>query len=433
MIDIKNFFKLSLYLPISFVLNILIILVFIERRNNSAFDSFFFYYCIITTCYFIVRSFIFASLYLKQRKENHLAKIEDDKWPGLTVIVPAYNEEDVIELTLKSLLEVDYPMIKIIVVDDGSTDKTGRLVKEIANNKILYLRQENKGKAQALTNGINHVNTEYTMMVDADCIFPSDSFKKAIQYITYYGDDAIGGVLLVANPQLTIAKMQVMEYVEDLWLFRIFQNHFQCIKSDRTQDVIPGAVGLFLTKSLKSVGPLSNDFLAEDVDLTAQLVERYYRLSFCPYLVCYTVVPETLKSLNKQRKRWSQGYLQVVIARLSNWTELNTRSRYHILFMLIRILYWPITFTLSWCYVIRSIFLQDWYFIGMVLLAQFFPFTLSGLIQFCNYDLKSNFLYSFAYNYFLLFNRTYYQIQLLFYPQQKWEKYSRFAKLPKKL
>ncbi len=208
----------------------------------------------------------------------------------MTVIVPAYNEEDVIQLTLKSLLEVDYPGMKIIVVDDGSTDKTGELVKEIANNNILYLRQENQGKAKALTNGIDHVDTEYTMMVDADCIFPSDSFKKAMQYITYYGDDAIGGVLSVANPQLTIAKMQVMEYGEDLWLFKIFQNHFQCIKSDRTQDIIPGALGLFLTKSLKSVGPLSNHFLAEDIDLTARLVEGYSRLSFCPYLVSYTVL-----------------------------------------------------------------------------------------------------------------------------------------------
>jgi len=304
MIDIKNFVKLSLYLPISFVLNLLIILVFIERRNNSAFDSFFFYYCLITTCYFLARAFIFVTLYLKQRKEKHLATIEDDQWPSLTVIVPAYNEEDVIQLTLKSLLKVDYPEMKIIVVDDGSNDKTGELVKEIvSNNNILYLRQENQGKAQALNNGINHVDTEYTMMVDADCIFPSDSFKKAIQYITYYGDDAIGGVLSVANPQLTIAQMQVMEYGVDRWLFKIFQNHFQCIKSDRTQDVIPGALGLFLTKSLKSVGPLSNNFLAEDVDLTAQLVERYYRLSFCPYLITYTVVPETLESLNKQRKR----------------------------------------------------------------------------------------------------------------------------------
>lgn len=431
MVEIKNGYKLALYLPLSVALNFLIIQVFVERRSDSAFDSFYFYYCLAATGYYLGKALIFLVLYLTQRGARYLADIADGEWPTLTVIVPAYNEEDVIGATLKSLIKVDYPDLRIIVVDDGSTDQTGEIVKALHQDNILYLRQENGGKAQALTYGITQVKTEYTLMVDADCLFPAHTFKLAMRYMVFHGDDATGGALSVANLHSPVSRMQVLEYAADTLRLRCFLSRFQWWKADRTQEVIPGALGLFRTVVLKRAGPLCGTVLAEDVELTARLVERNCRLSFCPYLVCETVVPETLMALNKQRKRWVQGYLQVVLAQLRRWRYLSSRSRYHLLYMLHRVLTWPFTFVVSWIYAGRAILTHDWYFLVLIFLAQCFPFTLLGLIRFCNYDLKSHVVYSFVYSYFLFFNRTYYHIQLLFRPHPRWEKYNRFAPSPK--
>jgi cellulose synthase/poly-beta-1,6-N-acetylglucosamine synthase-like glycosyltransferase len=427
MFNIKNPWKLAIYLPPCIILNFLILQVFFIKRHDSLFDTFYFYYCLLLTGYFLTKGLIFIALYLNQRRTPQLATIAEADWPGLTVIVPAYNEQEVIGATLSSLLAVDYPDLRIIVVDDGSSDRTGEVVTALADPRITYVRQENRGKAQALTQGIALVKTEYTLMVDADCLFPPDSFKLAIRYLIGQGDDAVGGALTVANRRSPLAHLQLIEYGEDTLLFRRFLSQFRWRRADRTQDVIPGALGLFRTAALRSVGPLCGEVLAEDVELTARLVEHHYRLSFCPYLVGATIVPETLAALNKQRKRWVQGYLQVVIRQLGRWRQLPLRSRYHLVFLLYKVLYWPLTFVLSWIYVGRALLLQDWYLLGLVLLAQGFPFTLQGLLRFCNYDLKTHLLYGFAYGYFLLTNRTYYQIHLFFRPQPRWESYNRFA------
>lgn len=427
MIQIKNRWKLFLYLPTCLLLNLLIIQVFFIKRNDSLFDTFYFYYCLIFSAYFVAKGLIFLVLYLRQRHLPQLAEIDEGHWPGLTVIVPAYNEEQVIGDTLQSLLAVDYPDLRIIVVDDGSTDRTGAIVATFAQPPLTYVRQENQGKAKALSLGITLVKTDYTLMVDADCLFPPDSFKQAIRYLIGQGDDAVGGALTVANPGSPLTQMQLIEYGEDTLLFRRFLSRFRWRQVDRTQDVIPGALGLFRTAVLRTVGPLCGEVLAEDVELTARLVEYNFRLSFCPYLVGATVAPETLWALNKQRKRWVQGYLQVVMRQLRRWWQLPSRSRYHLLFLIYKVIYWPLAFVLSWTYVGRAFLIQDWYLLALVAIAQWFPCTLQGLVRFCNYNLKANFLYGFAYSYFLLVNRTYYQVHLLFVPRPRWEIYNRFA------
>ncbi len=334
MIKIKNLWKLAFYLPPCLTLNFLILQFFFVKRSYSLFDSFYFYYCLLLTTYCLTKGLIFIGLYFSQRHRPPLAQIDEANWPGLTVVVPAYNEEEVIGETLQSLLAVDYPDLRIIVVDDGSTDSTGEIVAALQEQNITYLWQDNQGKAQALTHGVTWVDTEYTLMVDADCLFPPDSFKLAIRYLIGQGDDAVGGALTVANPRSPLACMQLIEYGEDTLLFRRFLSRFRWQRANRTQDVIPGALGLFRTDALRAVGPICGEVLAEDVELTARLVEHHYRLSFCPYLVGATVVPETLLALNKQRKRWVQGYLQVVIRQLRRWSELPSRSRYHLLFLI---------------------------------------------------------------------------------------------------
>lgn len=427
MLEIKNKYKLALYLPISAVIYVMIVSVFIQRRDLSLFDYSYFLIFVLATFYSLCKIILFIWLYLEQRHTPDLAEIGDGEWPGLTVVVPAFNEEEVIAATLESLGNVDYPGLKCIVVDDGSMDRTGEIVRKYLQADWTCLRQDNSGKAAALTHGIAHVDTEYTMLVDADCLFPRDSFKEAIRYIVHHQDHAVGGALSVANKRYPLALMQSIEYAEDTLLFRRFLSRIRWHRVDRTQDVIPGALGLFQTRALKSVGPLCADVLAEDVELTARLVASNFRLSFCPYLVAETVVPETLKGLRKQRKRWVQGYLQVALMQLDRWRELSSRSKFYLLSLLHRVGFWPMMFGLEWIYLMRAFVRHDWYFLSLVLIAHCFPLTLSGLIRFCKHDVATHLAYGFLYGHFLLANRTCHQLMLRFQPSPQWEKYSRFA------
>lgn len=427
MIDIKNKYKLALFLPASTIINVLIVLVFIKRRNISNFDYGYFLIFLVASLYSLCKVILFIWFYLEQRKKLDLAEIEESALPSLTVIVPAWNEEDVIGATLKSLQKVDYPGLRCIVVDDGSTDRTPEIIQQNLRNGWLCIRQKNAGKAKALTHGISLSETEYTLLVDADCLFPPDSFRQAIRYIVHHQDHAVGGALSVANKHGLLSLMQGIEYAEDTLLFRRFLSRIRWRWADRTQDVIPGALGLFETRALKSMGPLCGDVLAEDVELTSRLVAANYRLSFCPYLLAETVVPETLNALKKQRKRWVQGYLQVAIMQLQRWRQLSTRSRYYLLSILHKITFWPIMFTLEWLYLSRAIIQHDWYFLSLVLLAHCFPFSLSGLTRFCNHTIKAHLAYGFLYSHFLLATRTYFQVLLRFQPRPQWEKYNRFA------
>lgn len=233
-----------------------------------------------------------------------------DTLPRITILVPAYNEELVIESSLHSLLELDYPNMEIIVIDDGSTDDTARVVRRVAEqnrfHRILVISQSNAGKASALNTGIKHASGEYILTVDADSRLEADALLHGLAYFSDNEVGAVGGFVEVINKDRLLTAFQQLEYLVSLNFVRRALSHFGAVV------IVPGPVGLFRREALASAGGYSEDaeLFAEDADVTVRLLAEGWKVKGCRRMVARTEAPETVFALLRQRYRWKRGVFQ---------------------------------------------------------------------------------------------------------------------------
>ncbi|MEB3335477.1 MAG: glycosyltransferase [Cyanobacteriota bacterium] len=412
--------RLVAYVVIAAVLHGALLTLIVMRRDRSAFDQFVFIYCIFHLFVDGLR-LLTGIAKVVCHGPPRLADLKEGEWPALTVVIPCHNEEDVLGDTLRSLSAVDYPDLRVIVVDDGSTDHTAA-VAAAGLPPPLVLRQPASGKAAALNAGIAEVKTPLTLLVDADCLFPREGLRDAVRHLLGEGEDALGGHLSVANRDNRITRLQHLEYGDIalrhlLWPLELNLSH--------TQDVIPGALGLFRTSALRAAGPLSQSHLAEDVALTARLVEQGCRLAFSPYLQAATVVPDALGSLRIQRRRWVRGYTQVAAEQLWRLPRIPTRARLAALAMALKTVRWPFDFALSLAYGLNAWSDGQPVVLLLALVAMVFPFTLSGLHNFLRTNLRTVAMMTYGYGMVLLAWRVWDQLTLLITPHPRWEPYRR--------
>jgi cellulose synthase/poly-beta-1,6-N-acetylglucosamine synthase-like glycosyltransferase/peptidoglycan/xylan/chitin deacetylase (PgdA/CDA1 family) len=222
----------------------------------------------------------------------------------VSVIVPAYNECECIEDTVRALTVSDHP-IEVIVVDDGSTDGTPELVEAMGLPGVRVLRQDNAGKAGALNAGIAAARHELIVMMDSDTIFRRDTVRRLVQP---FADHRVGGVAgnakVVNRRRSLLARWQHIEYVVGFNIDRRVYDLLGCMAT------VPGAVGAFRRRALRAVGGVSEDTLAEDTDLTMAVVRSGWRVVYEPSAVAWTEAPATLGELWRQRYRWSYGTMQ---------------------------------------------------------------------------------------------------------------------------
>jgi cellulose synthase/poly-beta-1,6-N-acetylglucosamine synthase-like glycosyltransferase len=410
--------RLAGYGVVATLVHVLLIVTIIQRRDLSALDQVVFLYLILNFAVDGVRLLISIGVLLL-RGQPRLANLADGDWPPVTVVIPCHNEAEVISETLRSLASIRYPDLRVIVVDDGSTDSTATIA---SGSGALILQQAQAGKAAALNTGIAAVETPLTLLVDADCLFPRNSLRLAVRHLIGEAEDALGGQLGVINQDNRLTRLQHLEYGDMalrnfLWRFELNLHH--------TQDVIPGALGLFRTEALRAAGPLSSSLLAEDVDLTARLVGLGYRLAFSPYLQARTIVPDTEPALRTQRRRWVRGYTQVVIQQLGRFPKLGTRARIHTLAMLVKTVRWPFDFSLGLVYGLHAWYGGQPAVLMLALLAMLFPFSLRGLISFLRSDAATFVEFTYRYGLMLLGWRVWDQLTLLSTTAPRWEFYSR--------
>lgn len=406
---------------LSLAIHIAIILFIMEYRHDSVLSGLIFDLFLITTAFGGLRFLIFLVLVVRRRQRRWLAPVRPEAWPSVTVLVPCHNEEAVIATTLDSLLNLSYPRLDVVVIDDGSSDSTAAIVAGYGS-RVRLIQQSKAGKAAALNRGIASLTSELALLVDADCIFPRQTLKLAVRYMLQQGDDALGGHLGVANSATLLGNLQRLEY-GGILLQRFFTRY--SLNLQRTQDVIPGALGLFRTAVLRNAGPLSTSLLAEDVDLTARLVQQGCFLAYCPFLVCATVVPETLRSLRIQRRRWVQGYLQVVLQQLLRWPSLTVRARLAALAMAQKVLAWPLFFALGLAYIIEQVVAGHAAILWLCLLAAPFPFSFQGWDRFRQSDGRTLLLYSYGYCHLITAWTILHQLLLLADPAPSWQPYRR--------
>ncbi len=230
-----------------------------------------------------------------------------EKLPKVSVIVPAYNEESRVLLTLRSIIGLNYPKdkLQVIVINDGSTDKTSEVVQNFIKKKkefdIILVNQENQGKGAALNKGLKLSKGEYFVCLDADSYVKPDALKKMLPY---FSDDTVAAVLpilKVRKPKNLLQRMQWFEYIINMF-YKELMGKLDCIH------VAPGPFSVYKKSVLVKLGGFdSKGNLTEDLEMALRLQKNHYRLVQLLDAEVHTSAPSTVKALYKQRNRWYKG------------------------------------------------------------------------------------------------------------------------------
>ncbi|OFW04319.1 MAG: glycosyl transferase [Acidobacteria bacterium RIFCSPLOWO2_02_FULL_68_18] len=273
--------------------------------------------------------------------------------PGISVIAPAYNEEATIRESVRSLLLLHYPQFEVLVVNDGSKDRTlaeltaafglipapagyaqpletqpvRGVYRSLANPDLVVIDKVNGGKADAINAGINAARHPLVCVIDADSLLEDNALTRAVlPFIEDPSTLASGGIIRIANgctvesgrvvrvglPRSWLARFQVVEYLRAFLAGRVAQSAMNGLL------IISGAFGLFRREPVVETGGFLHGTVGEDMEIVTRLhrhareAGRPYRITFQPDPVCWTEVPEKMRVLRTQRNRWQRGTLQVL-------------------------------------------------------------------------------------------------------------------------
>ena len=256
----------------------------------------------------LLRSLAYGALAVVQkfRGKNRAARLRTDYAPPVSVVIAAFNEESVIVRTVRSVLENGYPDLDVVVVDDGSTDETLRVLEQaFADDSRVRIRtQANFGKASALNHAIRDARNNILVALDADTILRRGSIAELARHFQDEQVGAVSGNAKVGNRRRWITRFQSIEYICGFNLDRRALDLLNAIT------VVPGAVGAWRRDLILRAGGFRNDTLAEDTDLTLSIRRLGYEIRYEETAVAYTEAPETTRDLAKQRFRWAFGTLQ---------------------------------------------------------------------------------------------------------------------------
>jgi cellulose synthase/poly-beta-1,6-N-acetylglucosamine synthase-like glycosyltransferase len=276
---------------------------------------------VFTFCAVYVEVF-FLMTYIEGRKDIviRLDDRPDRIYPSVTIIVPCWNEETTVGGTVRSLLALDYPKdkIKIILVDDGSTDGTWKALQEFAGiPNIDIMRKENGGKHTAMNLGIEKTTTDLIGCLDADSFVTPSALKRIVPYFDEAEVMAVSPSIIVNNPKRPMEWAQKVEYQLSVYLKKMLglMNGIH---------VTPGPFSIYRTKVFTQLGPYREAHKTEDMEIAFRMHEAGMRIEQCHDAVVYTKTPGTPYALYKQRKRWIYGFINNVI----DYRRLVFRSQY---------------------------------------------------------------------------------------------------------
>src|SRR5579864_9032639 len=232
--------------------------------------------------------------------------------PAVAVLIPAYNEETVIERTVRAVLASNYPDLHVIVIDDGSSDNTLEVARrafreEERSGRVLILTKPNSGKAEALNFGLEHLHDEEIFVgIDADTVIASNAISRLVPHFLNPKVGAVAGNAKVGNRVNLWTRWQALEYITSQNFERRALNVLGAVS------VVPGAIGAWRISAVREAGAYHTDTVAEDADLTMALLRRGYRVEYEDMALAYTEAPTNANGLMRQRFRWSFGILQAV-------------------------------------------------------------------------------------------------------------------------
>jgi cellulose synthase/poly-beta-1,6-N-acetylglucosamine synthase-like glycosyltransferase len=262
------------------------------------------------------RAVIIGILAIIEKLRPDHAKLTEPP-PGVTVLIPAYNEENVIVQTVQSVLLSDLSDIRVIVVDDGSSDRTLEILESNfgKHDNVQIIHQVNRGKAAALNNALSHAQTEFVVTIDADTEIEADAIRKLLRHFSDPKVGAVAGNVKVGNRSRWLTRWQALEYITSQNMEKRAFDLLNCIT------VVPGALGAWRREAIEAVGGITADTVAEDADLTIAIRRLGWRVTYDEEAIAWTEAPETPGQLIRQRFRWTFGTLQ------SFWKHSDTLFR----------------------------------------------------------------------------------------------------------
>jgi biofilm PGA synthesis N-glycosyltransferase PgaC len=249
-------------------------------------------------------------------------------WPGVTVLIPAYNEEAVIAGSVRAALASDYPVLEVLVLDDGSKDETARVARDAAagDARCEVVRDDvNRGKAERLNIGFTRARHDLVVVTDADAHLHPHAVRHLVARLHRSPMvAAVAGGPFVTNRAYLISALQVLEAAAVIGLIRRTQSLTGRV------GVVAGVCGLFRRDAVLAVGGYDDKMATEDIDLTWRLLLAGWHTAYAPEALVGMEVPTTVKALWAQRKRWARGQGEV----LHKYLTTTLRWRHHKMWLL---------------------------------------------------------------------------------------------------
>ena len=251
---------------------------------------------------------LFATIDRFRKRQNFATA---DYTPRVAVLIPAYNEETVIVRTIRSVMMSTYKNLRIIVIDDGSTDRTLAVAtdaypNDIESGRLVILTKPNGGKAEALNFALEHLEEEIYVGIDADGVIAHDAITRLVCHFANPKIGAVAGNAKVGNRVNLWTRWQALEYITSQNFERRALDLFDVVM------VVPGAIGAWRTSAVRAGGGYHSNTVAEDADLTMNLLEQGYSVIYEDQALAFTEAPVNADGLMRQRFRWSFGILQAV-------------------------------------------------------------------------------------------------------------------------
>ncbi|MHC9085826.1 poly-beta-1,6-N-acetyl-D-glucosamine synthase [Luteimonas sp. RIT-PG2_3] len=303
--------------------------------------------------YPIIMAFIWMSggLYYYLRKERKGRRRSDppplDAFPKASILIPCFNEADNAEETIAAALAQRYPDFEVIAINDGSSDGTADVLNALASRhgqlRVIHL-DRNLGKANALRMGALAAQSEYLVCIDGDALLDEYATHWMVsQLVSAPRVGAVTGNPRIRNRSTMLGRLQIGEFSSIIGMIKRAQRVYGRLFT------VSGVISAFRRSALHRIGYWSDDMVTEDIDISWRLQMDHWDIRYEPNALCYILMPETLRGLWKQRLRWAQGGVEVLLRHTSQLFSWKRRRM------------WPVLFeyllSVTWAYVMLLIFI----------------------------------------------------------------------------
>ena len=236
-----------------------------------------------------------------------------EKTPFVSILMPAHNESRILYPVVKEMVDLNYPEYEVILINDGSSDDTSEVLKDLAIKydrvRVIDLK-ENCGKANALYLGLIAAKGEILVGVDADSYLDKNALRYLVShFVNRHNGERVGAVTgnpRVRNRGTLLGKLQLCEYASIISLIKRTQRVLGKVMT------VSGVCVAYRKRALMECGFWDRDMMTEDIAVTWKLEKNFWDVRYEPRALCWMLVPETIKGLWRQRRRWSEGGLEVI-------------------------------------------------------------------------------------------------------------------------